>query len=815
MRIAALTKSRMTPAAIVRAAAITLAVLVALSALQFVVSVRALREHLSAGPEWAFPSRVYSDALTFDVGRPLPPDYLASHLALRGYREAKPPITRPGTYALLPQGLDVFARGIRDADDPLGIRGPEHFRVFVSQGRIVQVQRLGGLAAIPIADTSKAPRLEPVQVATFFDDESVRRNWVPLSSIPRCLRDAVVASEDRRFYQHWGIDLRSNLRALVTNAKAGSVRQGGSTITQQLARGLFLSRERSVFRKVREVFLALGLERLLSKDEILEMYLNSIYLGQEESGGVAGVAEGARRYFDAPIETLELGQAAVLVGMIPAPNLYSPFRNPTLARQKRDLVLGDMVQTGMLDPERAAVERARPLEVTAGTPKPGRFPSFTSYVHEYLRSRLPEGAAEHSGLSIYTTLDPVWQMRVEESLSPSVGELDVGASGDSLQAAYVVLDPATGVVRAMVGGRRDVPGDFNRAFQALRQPGSAIKPVVYSAALDPDRRGIVLAPNSTVPDRLREFQTPQGPWRPRNDEGEYHNQVTLAKALAKSLNLATANLVEAIEPRVVSRYGERFGLRGLKPVPSVGLGTTEVTLIGLTDAYTTFPNGGVRWDASPLRAVMGPNGKPFCSLASKSTRVIPKQTASLMTGMLEDVVIFGVSNPLRKKYGFTRPVAGKTGTTNDYHDAWFVGFTPDLAAGVWVGYDQPKTLTAPASETALPVWAKVTSRLLRGVPPTEFASDRDLQYAWIDPWSGKLASSNCPSMMRVPFLPGTPPRDWCTLDHTADWEAKFAKRAADSLAAIGRSLTRGSAKADSTGAAPAVRRDRGNSRATW
>ena len=250
----------------------------------------------------------------------------------------------------------------------------------------------------------------------------------------------------------------------------------------------------------------------------------------------------------------------------------------------------------------------------------------------------------------------------------------------------------------------------------------------------------------------------------------------------------------------MTRYGERFGLRGLRPVPSVGLGTTEVTLVALTDAYTTFPNGGVRCDASPLRAVMGPDGRPFYDASVRSTRAIPRETAALMTAMLEDVVIFGVSNPLRKKYGFTRPVAGKTGTTNEYRDAWFVGFTPDVVAGVWVGYDQPKTLSAPAAETALPVWAKITSRLLQGVPPAEFASDRDLEFAWIDPWSGKLSSSKCPSQMRVPFLPGTSPRDWCALDHTADWEAKLAKRAADSLAVIARTLARHGGGPDSASA---------------
>jgi penicillin-binding protein 1B len=763
-----------------------LAIVAVSSFLQFAVKVHALRDHRSAGPEWAFPSRVYSDALTLTVGRSLPPDYLRRHLELRGYREARPPIDSPGAFALSPTTFEVFTRGIRDAEDPLGVRGPEHVRVTIAHGKIAAIQRLGGLAGIPIADSSQAPRLEPIVVATFSDDHDVRRAWVPLTSIPRVLRDAVIASEDRRFYHHFGIDFRSNARALLTNAKAGGVRQGASTITQQLARGLFLSRERSVFRKVREIFIAVGLEILLSKDEILEMYFNSIYLGQEAAGGVAGVGEGARRYFDTPVETLDLGQAAMLVGLIPAPNLYSPFRNPKLAKKRRDVVLHDLVETGALDPEAAAVEIGRPLEVRAGNPKPGRFPSFTGYVHEYLRTRLAAGAAEHSGLSIYTTLDPVWQERAEAILPRSVAELGDRGIADTLQGAYAALDPHSGAVRAMVGGRNVQAGDFNRAFQALRQPGSAIKPVVYAAALDPDRGGKAFDPASTVPDRIRDFETAQGPWRPHNDEEEYHDQVTLAKALAKSLNVATANLVAVIDPHVVTRYAERFGLHGFKSVPSIGLGTNEVTLIALTDAYTTFSNGGVRRDATPLRAVIGPTGRPFYDASIQEVRAIPERTASLMTGLLEDVVIFGVSNPLRKKYGFTRPVAGKTGTTNDYHDAWFIGFTPDVVAGLWLGYDQPKTLGAPAAELALPVWAKTTSSLLEHFPPTEFESDRGLELAWIDPWDGALAGPKCPSTMRVPFLPGTAPRQVCTRDHTADWQAKFAKRAADSLAIVAR-----------------------------
>ena len=772
-----------------RIAAIVATLLIVLGCIQFVVSVRALRDHFSSGPQWAFPSRVYSDVLAFTPGLPMPIEYLQAHLALRGYRPAAGPISKPGSYSLTPAALELFTRGIRDADDPLGIRGPEHFRATFAGNRIATVARLGGLAGIAIADTSKPARLEPIQVAQFSDDHDVRRNWVPLASIPRALRDAVVASEDRRFYTHMGVDLRSNLRALVVNSKSGGVRQGASTITQQLARGLFLSSERNVFRKVREVFLAFGLELLLSKDEILEMYLNSIYLGQEPSGGVAGVGEGARRYFDTPVEALDLSQAALLVGLIPAPNLYSPFRNPKVALERRNIVLGAMAETGKIDAEQAALERARPLQVLAGRPKPGRHPSFTGYVHEYLRSRLTAGAAEHAGLTIYTTLDPVWQAQAEAMLPAALATVGRDQKSDSLEGAFVALDKS-GAVLAMVGGRHDIPGGFNRAFQAMRQPGSSIKPVVYSAALDSQRAGRKFGPASTVPDMARDFATPQGPWRPQNDEGEYHAQVTLAKALAKSLNVATANLVEAIEPRIVAQYAERFGLRGIKPLPSMGLGTSEVSLVAITDAYTTFPNGGMRGDPSPLRAVLGVSGRPYYPVSNQQVRVIPTETATLMTGLLEDVVTFGIAYPLRKKFGFTRPVAGKTGTTNDYKDAWFVGFTPDITAGVWVGYDTPKPMGAVAAEMALPVWAKLVSRLLTGFPPTEFESDQHVELAWIDPYGGALHTRNCPYNMRVPFLPGTSPRDTCALNHTADWVAKLQKRSADSLTTIARAAAK-------------------------
>ena len=745
---------------------------------RFAADVDALRQRRAIGPSWVFPSRMYSDGLTFVPGRALPPDYLQAHLRARGYQESIPP-RRPGTYAWTRNGVEIVLRGFEEADDPGGSGGPERVRLRLQEGRLADVERLGGIAGRHRPDTRHAPRLEPVLVSILFDEHRVRRTWVPLARIPKPVRDAVIAAEDRRFYRHLGLDLRGNFRALVTNVQAGGVREGGSTITQQLARGLFLGRERTLGRKLAEIPLAIGLELLLSKDQILEMYLNSVYWGQGGGCGIAGVQEASRWYFDRPIETLRTVEAATLAGMIPAPNTISPFRNPKLARSRRNRVLDDMVANRTLSPEAAGRAKAMALNVRRGDPPVERFPSFTGYVRDVLGDRVAKGAAEHWGMTIFTTLDVVWQTQAEAWLTWGVDDLERwgGRAPAPLQGAFVAEDPATGAIRAVVGGRGYQPGDFNRATQAHRQPGSAIKPVVYAAALEGTHRGRRFSPASTLPDVRREFTIGDTVWKPRNDEGEYHETVTLAKALAKSLNVATANLVEAIGPQEIVRAAERFGLGKLKPVMSIGLGTNEVTLLSLTDAYSAFPNGGVRHDPYPIRAVVDARGQTIYEPDGHTRRVLRAETAALMTGLLEDVVIYGVAYPLRAEYGFTRPVGGKTGTTNDYNDAWFVGFTPDLVAGVWVGYDTPRSLQRPAARTALPVWAGIVQQLLDGFPATPFPGDQGLELAWIDPWTGGLAASGCP-VMRVPFLPGTAPTRYCDVDHYwAPWPGDSTEQA--------------------------------------
>ena len=774
---------------------------------RFALQVRGFTERRTTGPAWAFPSRVWSDALVLERGRPLPEGYLREHLQLRGYRQVPTP-RAPGEWRPVAGGFEAVLRGFPvSLDPPIAghaphAPGPERVRVRVAGGRITQVQRFGALHGFARPDSAHAPAFEPVLIATVSDSDRVYRQWVPLARIPRALRLAVIASEDRRFRQHWGIDLKGNFRALATNVRAGGVRQGASTITQQLARGLFLGSERTMARKLQEMAIAVGLEILLTKEQILEMYLNSVYFGRmgamggAGTRGIAGVGEAAWRMYGVPVDSLDLGQCATLVGTIPAPNLYSPLRRPDHALRRRWSVLHDMLETGVLDSTVAYATAGLPLGVRP-TPAPeDRFSSCVSAAKQELSAQLSKDALEHWGLEVFTTIDPVWQARAERELTRGVQAQEGwrGREREALQGAFVLLDAPSGEVRAIVGGRTDAPSQFNRVTQAKRQPGSAIKPIVYSAALDPRRGNPRFTPGSTVSDLRREFDTPEGPWKPRNDEGDYHETVTLAKALAKSLNLATADLVQRIGPNAVSAYAERFGLGRPAPVASIGLGTQEVTPLALTGAYTVFPNAGWRREPRIVRAVRNGFGRAVALRARPRIDVLPEPTAALARGLLEDVVIFGISYPLRAQYGFTRPCGGKTGTTNEYRDAWFVGFTPELAAAVWVGYDTPASLSRAASKVALPVWAGVMNALLEGFPATDFAPRKDIVLAWIDPYSGGLARGDCPSPLRVPFLVGTAPTAACSRDHSADWEAIHAAQFADSL---GRAAADSTARADS------------------
>ncbi len=782
--------------------AVALAVAFGFGLAIFGARVKALRERHATGPSWAFPSLVYSDGLALTPGRPLPRSFLLKHLDARAYR-AVPVGTGnqrdfrgqlpelPGTYAWTEDSTMVLVlRGFEMAKDPEGSGGPERVRLTLRNGTLARVERLGALPGGIPPDMRHAPRLEPWPVAQLAGTRDVRRTWVPLSRIPTVVQLAVVASEDRRFRSHMGLDLRGNVRALLTNMKAGGVRQGGSTITQQLARGLFFGRERTIGRKVLESGAAIGLEILLSKDQILEMYLNSVYLGQGEGRGVAGVAEAARWYFDAPIDSLKLNEAALLAGLIPSPNTYSPFKDKALARERRNAVLSDMVEAGVLNARTAARARALPLSARKGTTRTDRFPSFVDHAGSYLEAHIPKEAPRRWGLSIFTTADLVWQEEAEQAVAAGLFDFDPrrnpNRDRNRLEGAFIAIEPRSGAIRALVGGRAPREGDYNRATQAERQSGSSIKPIVYAAALATPRGDSAWTAATTVPNLPRTFKIGNQRWTPANSDHSYSSRLTLARALAKSANMATINLVEAVGPQVIVDFAERFGLGKLRPVLSIGLGTNEVTLLDLVDAYTVFPADGIRAAARPVRAAVDGHGTDLLDAPPAPERVLSRGVAGVMVRMLVDVVQTGIAQRLVWAHNFTRPAGGKTGTTNDNKDAWFVGFVPDLAAGVWVGYDTPRGLGSDAARTALPIWARVMKTMLEDFPPTEFPPNPEVEEVSVDAITGGLPRPGCPQVLRAPFALGTAPTWTCHRDHERDWvQMLLAEMERDSLAALG------------------------------
>ncbi len=763
---------RIRPSTLLIALAVT-AGAIGISLALFAGRVFALRDQRAAGPNWSFPSRMYSSGVPLVEGTTVPDIYLRSQLAARGYLEERSLSLTPGRYTYSGHRFEIVLRGFSDPPDPEGSGGPEHVVVTTDGGSIVQVERIGGIGHSPRPDLAHPPRLEPVLVSMLFDDDLMWRMRVPLERIPLAVRRAIVTSEDRRFYSHPGLDVRGIARAFAMNMKKGSTRQGGSTITQQLARGLFLGRERTWFRKLAEVPLALGLEVVLSKDEILEMYLNSVYWGQAGAYSIGGIASAAQWYFDVPVESLSVVQGAMLASMIPAPNVHTPFENPEPVRLRRNTVLEELERVGHLRPGESARLGQTPLGLRRGTTPAERFPSYAGYVNHVLDQLIRPRAGTHFGLSIFTTMDLAWQELAEDAMESGLAKLDPGRRRDRLEGAFVALDPSRSSVLAMVGGRTSETGHFNRAYQARRQPGSAIKPFVYAAAFA-SGRGIT--PATTVADTQVTYGRGRQAWRPRNFDGTYHPEVTLAKALEKSLNVATTSLVEMIGPHAVVDVAERFGLGRLKPVLSIGLGSNEVTLLDLTNAYAAFQTAGMLHHPSPLRLVLNRRGVRVAGPSLEATQAIPPGIAALMTGLLQNIVRYGVASPLRTVYGMARPLGGKTGTSNDFHDAWFVGITPHVVGGVWVGYDRPRSIGRAAAHSAIPLWARTVGRMLEGFPPAPFLDASHLEWADMNPWSGCLADSAGTGEL-TPFLPGTAPLSTCVPYESFDYETAYGDSA--------------------------------------
>ena len=566
-----------------------------------------------------------------------------------------------------------------------------------------------------LGDMSEATTLFDVSDRPVFTIFKEQRIEVPLSRVSQNLIKAVVSVEDQRFFEHSGIDGVRIAGAVFRNLQAGRRAEGGSTITQQLARQSFLTRDKTYRRKLKEVILAGYIENLYKKDEILELYLNKVYFGD----GLYGVEAASRGYFGKSAADLSVDQAALLAGLIQSPSSYAPTVNLDRAIARRNVVLQTMVTSGAIDEATAA--RAKKAEVKLTNSLEIK-ETFGLYFKEQVRRELVERfgwqRVYQGGLRVYTTLQPDMQKAAEAMVEDGLADIEkrkgykqqprgtqaVGKDGrtDYLQGALFAMDPSTGYVEAMVGGRDFNESHFNRAVQAKRQSGSAFKPFVFATALEAG-----YSPASVISNLDDPILTAQGAWMPE-DEHSDASEMTLRTALRTSSNRAAVQLLNAVGIKKAVGYAEKLNVGTPPAVPSLALGTSDVTLEQLTAAYGAFADGGIVHDPILVRRVEDGDGKVLYQGESKSHRAISESTAYLMASMLQDVISSGTAYRARQM-GFTLPAAGKTGTTNDYNDAWFVGFTPHLVAGVWVGFDQPKTIIASgyAADVAVPIWAGV------------------------------------------------------------------------------------------------------------
>ena len=639
-----------------------------------------------------------------------------------------------------------------------------------------------------LPSTAHLERIEPPSNTRIFDrtGESLGdlfvedRLIVPLEEVPDALVDAVLATEDRAFYQHWGVHVPSLFRAALANLRRGRTSQGGSTITQQLARNLFLTHERTFTRKIKEALLTIRLERIYSKDEILGMYFNQIYYGN----GAHGAKSAAREYFDKDLKDLSLAECALLAGIPANPTVYDPRRQPDNAKRRQELVLAMMVDYGAITEEVAQSARDFHIELAEKTVRSMRAPYFVEYVRQQLIEKYGGDRLYADGLQVTTTLDWRIQSAAEEELEQQLQRLEgINAydvvrdstwvppespfvTSPYLQGACVVLDTNTGEIVAMVGGRNYWESKFNRASQAYRQPGSSFKPFVYTAAVEQG-----YGPSTIILDEPLTVPMPNGDiYKPENQKRNFRGPMTMRFALSRSVNVPAVRMILTVGPEAAVNVARRCGIGGrLLPYPSTALGASEVRLLDLTSAFTVFPNQGILHRPWAVREITDRNGTQLERGQIQSQEALDAPVAYVMTNLLEEVINSGTGASARWK-GISAPAGGKTGTMDDYMDALFVGFTPKYTMGVWVGFDVKRTLgdNMTGTAAALPIWIDVMKVALEGEQHLldPFPQPDGIVWEEVCQESGVKSVPRCREVYRELFVEGSEPTEACPIHST-------------------------------------------------
>jgi penicillin-binding protein 1B len=699
------------------------------------------------GRKFSVPARVYGRALEVYPGLKLTSGQFVEELKRVGYHENPQP-EEAATYKYTMNGLEFTTRDFVFGDGP---QAAQHVRIEFADGKVSLLQ----VRATPDADLPLL-RIEPPLIGGIYPGHNEDRELLKLNQFPKTLIDALIATEDRKFYTHLGIDPRGIARALYKTLTGQRI-EGGSTITQQLVKNFFLNSERTLTRKGTEVLMALLLEMHYSKDEILETYLNEIFLGQDASRAIHGFGLASHFYFDRPIERLELQEIATLVGMVKGPGLYDPRKNAELTLKRRNVVLQEMVSLNAITQAQFVVARQKPLGVVLRAPMgTSPYPAFLQFVQRQLQLDYREEDLRSEGLRIFTTLDPFIQRQAEEALKLRLTEIEKARriSANTLEGAVVVSSTQNGEIQAVVGGREASYAGFNRAIDAQRPIGSLAKPIVYLTALEQPDRYTLLTPLDDSPLVWKQRGTTD--WKPQNYDRQFHGQVQLRTALAHSYNVSTARL--GIELGV-EHILDKLPLYGIErrppPFASSLLGAYDLSPIEVAQLYQTFADGGFRTPLRAIRAVVTADGKPLQRYPLNVEPVAAAAPVYLLTAALQGVVREGTAQSLANWLPADLNVAGKTGTTDDLRDSWFAGYTGDHVAVVWVGRDDNKTTGLTGASGAMTIWGEMMKNIQP--EPLQPVVPEEIEMANIEPVSGLRYNDDCKAGVLMPFIKGSAP----------------------------------------------------------
>jgi penicillin-binding protein 1B len=731
------------------------------------------------GRKFSLPAKVYGRAMEVYAGKTLDRSQFLDEMKSLGYHE-NPDAKDPATYHLTMNGVELTTREFvfSDGDQP-----SQHVHIEFADGQVSLLQTQGA------TDTDLALlRMEPPLIGGIYPGHNEDRELVRLDQVPKMLTEALVATEDRKFYTHWGVDPRGIARAVFKTATGQRI-EGGSTLTQQLVKNFFLSSQRTLTRKGTEAIMALLLEMHYSKDEILETYLNEVFLGQDANRAIHGFGLASYFYFDRPLDRLEPQEIAMLVGLVKGPTVYDPRKHPAAALKRRNVVLQVMAGQGVITQSQAADAIRKPLGVVPRAPAgTSPYPAFLQYVHRQLERDYREEDLRTEGLRIFTTLDPIVQREAEAALQNRLDAIEKQRrmKHGTLEGAVVVSTTQTGEIQAIVGGRDARFAGFNRALDSERPIGSTIKPLIYLTALEEPAHYTLITPLDDSPLAYKQRGSPV--WRPKNDDNRNNGEVQLRMALADSLNVATARMgIDLGVENILNRLPD-FGVEEQVPMfPSSLIGAFSLSPIEVTQLYQTFADGGFRTPLRAIRSIVDAQGKTLQRYPLEVKEVAKPGPVYVVTAAMQGVVRYGTAQGLSRYLPADMNVAGKTGTTDDLRDSWFAGFTGDRVAVAWVGRDDNKSTGLFGATGAMTVWGEMMKNI--HPQPLDPAMPEDVELANIDPKTAVRYDDGCKQGIMLPFIKGSAPATILPCGAVSGVAAASSVAAARSVAAASSVVT--------------------------